>query len=53
MILLNCLSEFGVEVMRQAADKGMTRSGWAWVVTDGMTASVKNTCSVFLIQKWC
>ena len=40
MILLNCLSDFGVEVLRRAADKGMTGPGWAWVVTDGMTASV-------------
>ena len=40
VILLNCLSEFGVQVLRQANDKGMTEAGWAWVVTDGMTASV-------------
>ena len=40
VILLNCLSEFGVQVLSQARDKGMTGSGWAWVVTDGMTGSV-------------
>ena len=42
VILLNCLSEFGVEVLRQAKDKGMTGPGWAWVVTDGMTGSVNS-----------
>ena len=40
VILLNCLWNFGSEVLRQANEKGMMGSGWAWVVTDGITGSV-------------
>ncbi len=40
VILLNCLARFGRPVLLQAAELGMTESGWAWIVTDGITGSV-------------
>ena len=42
VVLLNCLEVFGVRVLEQARDLGMTRPGWAWIVTDGMTGSVSH-----------
>ncbi|XP_078667093.1 glutamate receptor ionotropic, kainate 1-like isoform X2 [Branchiostoma floridae x Branchiostoma belcheri] len=41
VVILNCLAHHGVRVLQQAEHLGMTRSGWAWVVTDGVTT--KNT----------
>ncbi|KAI8500058.1 hypothetical protein Bbelb_223750, partial [Branchiostoma belcheri] len=37
IVLLNCLASFGLEVLRQAGDMGLTGVGWAWIVTDGVT----------------
>ncbi|XP_002737751.2 glutamate receptor 2-like [Saccoglossus kowalevskii] len=38
LVILNCLAIHARYVLRQAGELGMTQSGWAWVVTDGVTA---------------
>ena len=40
IVLLNCLSEFAWLVLREASKIGMLEQGWAWAVTDSITASV-------------
>lgn len=40
VIVLNCEVTYARHVMKQATQKGMTSSEWAWVVTDGVTSSV-------------
>ncbi|XP_066270647.1 glutamate receptor 2-like isoform X4 [Branchiostoma lanceolatum] len=41
VVILNCLAQHATRVLQQAEHLGMTRKGWAWVVTDGVTT--KNT----------
>ncbi|XP_078578483.1 glutamate receptor 2-like isoform X1 [Branchiostoma floridae x Branchiostoma japonicum] len=41
VVILNCLAQHATRVLQQAEHLGMTRRGWAWVVTDGVTT--KNT----------
>lgn len=41
MVILNCIATFGRRVLDQARDLGMTEPGWAWIVTDGITGSVR------------
>lgn len=41
VIILNCLDVFGEVVLKQAEELGMTGTGWAWIVTDGITGTVK------------
>ena len=43
VVLLNCLDYFGVRVLQQAGELGMTGGGWAWIVTDGITGSVSHS----------
>ncbi|XP_077998513.1 glutamate receptor ionotropic, kainate 2-like [Glandiceps talaboti] len=38
VIILNCLASYARHVIRQAAGLGMTQTGWAWIITDGITA---------------
>ncbi|XP_033097831.1 glutamate receptor 2-like [Anneissia japonica] len=38
IIILNCLAPYAKYVLLEAERLGMTGQGWAWVVTDGVTA---------------
>ncbi|XP_070561125.1 glutamate receptor ionotropic, kainate 2-like isoform X2 [Ptychodera flava] len=38
LVILNCLANYARYVLRQAAELGMMQTGWAWIVTDGVTA---------------
>ncbi|XP_071946218.1 glutamate receptor ionotropic, kainate 1-like [Antedon mediterranea] len=38
IIILNCLAPYAKYVLLEAEKLGMTGRGWAWVVTDGVTA---------------
>ena len=46
-MVLNCLGHFGSQILKQAADLGMTASGWAWLVTDGITIKVNGEIDAF------
>ena len=51
VIIMNCLWQFGIEVMEEAHRHEMTGPGWAWLTTDGMTGTVCIVGSAILFRK--
>ncbi|XP_066287319.1 uncharacterized protein [Branchiostoma lanceolatum] len=40
IIVLHCLAPYAAEILREASTMDMTGTGWAWVVSDGITGLV-------------